>query len=239
MEISQGAQIAGLCLWFEESKALACSDFHLGYEGMLNSQGIFMPRYNFSQIKGRIEKSIEECGRPEKIIVCGDFKQEFGGISKQEWKEALDMMDFLQANCGELILIKGNHDNILGPIAGKKGITIAESYFLEKEKTLFIHGHKKPEKQAIANAERIVIGHEHPSVALRDGLKSETYKCFLKGKYEDKELIVLPSMITVGTGADLTMENNMSPLIKRSGDFEVYAVEDKPYYMGKLKDLEN
>jgi hypothetical protein len=238
VEISKGIKTIGLCLWFEKSRTLACADFHLGYEGMLNAQGIFMPRYNFNQIKERLEGIIKACGKPENIIVCGDFKQEFGGISKQEWKEALEMLDFLLANCTKLVLIKGNHDNIIAPIAEKKGVAVNECYFLESEKTLFVHGHKKPNENDLFGAKIIVMGHEHPSITLRDDLKRETYKCFLKGKYEKRELIVLPSMLTVGSGTDLTMENHMSPLIENIEDFEVYAVEDKTYYLGKLKDLE-
>jgi hypothetical protein len=45
-------------------------------------------------------------------------------------------------------------------------------------------------------------------------------------------------MLTVGSGTDLTMENHMSPLIENIEDFDVYAVEDKAYYLGKIKDLE-
>lgn len=239
MEIIKNAEIIDLCLWFRKSRLLACADLHLGYEGMLNSQGVLLPRYNFSQIKERFEKKVfPKIGKPEIILVNGDFKQEFGGISRQEWKEALDMIGFLQSNCEKLILVKGNHDNILGPIAGKKGIEIVGHYFLEKEKAFFCHGDKVPEKRLFAKAKLIVIGHEHPAVAIRDGIKQETYKCFLKGKFQRKDLIVLPSMISVGTGTDLTKEMNMSPLITNPEEFDVFVAEDKVYYMGRLGELE-
>ncbi|MEM4257042.1 MAG: metallophosphoesterase [Candidatus Diapherotrites archaeon] len=237
MILYKGVEAFGLFLWFSNSKALVCSDLHLGYEGFLNSQGIFVPRYNFDEIKKMFEKVFSEKGKPEYLIICGDFKHEFKGISSQEWRESFDMIDFLVKNCNKLVLIKGNHDNSLGVIAKSKGLEFLTEFFLSEEKTLFLHGDKLPSKDLVKKAKLIVIGHEHPSITLRDSVKSETYKCFLKGAYCNKVLLVLPSLIMVGVGNDITKEKTMSPLIEDINEFEVFAVEKDVFYLGKVKDI--
>ncbi len=46
-----------------------------------------------------------------RVVVNGDLKHEFGRITRQEWMEAKNFIEFLQENFNEVILIKGNHDN--------------------------------------------------------------------------------------------------------------------------------
>ena len=83
----------------------------------------------------------------------------------------------------------------------------------------------------------IIIGHEHPAVVITDGVKREKYKCFLRGTYKKKELIVLPSFNFVSMGTDVLHGKLLSPLLTNIEKFEVFAVEDKIYPMGKVKDL--
>lgn len=237
MELLDGIEALDLCLWIKRENAVAFSDLHLGYEGMMNAQGIFLPRVNFTEIRKSLEKVFSRTGRVDKIIINGDLKQEFGQITQQEWKEVLDMLQFLAENCNELVLIKGNHDKTLGPIATWHGVKIVEDYFLEKEKVLFVHGDKIPSAEKLEKAKTIVIGHEHPCVTISDGVKRETYKCFLAGKYKTKNLVILPSMCQVQLGHDVTREEALSPLVKNMGSFRVFAVEDRVYEMGKLKEL--
>jgi putative SbcD/Mre11-related phosphoesterase len=236
-EICRGVEITGLGLYLKKSRLLAVADLHLGYEEMLNKAGVMVPRFNFREIKARLEKIFSETGKPETIVINGDLKHEMGTISGQEWREVLDMLDFLSSRCSKIILIKGNHDNILGPIAEKKKVKVMDEFFAGKEKVLFIHGHKIPEKKKLKDIKTVIIGHEHPAVAVRDGVKEETYKCFLKGSFEGKALIVMPSMNSVYPGSDVTKEEALSPLIKETGEFESYAVEDKAYFLGKVKNL--
>lgn len=238
MKLVKGLEAVDLCLWLPESGTLAMSDLHLGYEGMMNAQGVFLPRVNFDAIRKRLaEKVFPKIGRPGKIVINGDFKQEFGTISRQEWKEAVEMLDFLSGHCDEIILVKGNHDTVLGPIAEWKSVRLTDRLFSENEGVLFLHGDREPAVKDLSKAETIVIGHAHPCVTVRDGVKRETYKCFLIGKYRRKNLVVLPSMNQLALGEDMTKGRAMSPLVKNLADFKVYAVEDGPYYMGKLKNL--
>ncbi|PIN84833.1 MAG: phosphoesterase [Candidatus Diapherotrites archaeon CG11_big_fil_rev_8_21_14_0_20_37_9] len=235
-EISSGIEIIDLAIWIPKEKLLAITDLQLGAEELLNNEGFFVPRTNFDEIKKIIEKIFEKTGKTKTAIINGDLKHEFGKISEQEWREAVQIIELLKKNSEKVILVKGNHDSIIGPVAQSRGVEVIDE-FLSESKVLFVHGHKEPEKESVKNAKTIIIGHEHPCVSIRDGIKSEKYKCFLKGKYQKKTLIVMPSMNQLSLGSDVTKEQTMSPLINKAGEFEVFAVEDEIYYMGKVKEL--
>ena len=83
----------------------------------------------------------------------------------------------------------------------------------------------------------IIIGHEHPAITIKDEVRTETYKCFLKGKYKNKTLIILPSFSLVSPGHDVLKSNNHTPYIHNIESFNIYVVEDKIYNFGKVKNL--
>ncbi len=239
-KLPSGIEIIDLAIWLPDEKLLAISDLQLGNEGMLNAQGIFVPRVNFNAIKERLETKIFpalKSGGIETILINGDLKHEFRTISAQERREVSDIIDLLESRCRKVILVKGNHDSILEPIANEKKVGLLESYSTPHRNILFVHGDKEPAAQQLKKANIIVIGHQHPSVTISDGVKRERYKCFLLGKYKGKPLIVMPSMNAVTTGSDILASDVMSPLIKNIEGFEVFAVEGKVFYMGKAGNL--
>ena len=238
-EILKGTKPIGLGLFFEKEKLLAITDLHLGYEEMLNKQGVFVPRTNFEAVKKRLRGMLKETGKLNIIVILGDLKHEFGTISKQEWREVIEMLQFLQRKCKKIVLLKGNHDKILGPLAEWEGIQIQEELYITGLGVLFLHGDKIPISENFKKAKTIVIGHEHPAVRLRDAVKGEAFKCFLKGKFKGKNLIVLPSLNSISTGSNVLREKLLSPFLsgQNLGEFEAWLVEGKAYYFGKMKKL--
>jgi len=239
-EILKGIRPAGLGLFLEEEKTLAIADLHLGYEEMLNSQGLFVPRVNFEKIKGILTEMFKELPKLHNVIILGDLKHEFGTISVQEWREVIQMLQFIQKHCEQISLVKGNHDKILGPLVKYEGLKIKDDLYITRGGVLFLHGDKLNESANFKKAKTLVIAHEHPAVSLRDGVKSELYKCFLKGKFKGKNLIVLPSLNSVSVGTNVLREKLLSPFLKEQdlGKFKCWLVEDKPYYFGKLGEME-
>ena len=225
--------------WIEADRALIIADLHLGIEEMLNRQGVLLPRFNFREIKKMLEKIFQKV-KPETIIINGDLKHEFGSISEQEWSEVIDMLRFLQQNCKKIVLIKGNHDTILGPIARWESVKIeGEGVFLPKTKIFVTHGETIPKSALFKKAKTIIIGHEHPAITIREQYKREQFKCFLVGKFRGKQLIVQPSMNAISIGTDVRREQLLSPFLQQNlGSFKVFAVADKVYDFGKLGELD-
>lgn len=239
-------EMVGLSLWLPKERILIVSDLHLGMEEHYQQQGLLLPKFQIKKIKEQFEEIFQKIKvRPQQIVIDGDLKHEFGRILPQEWKDILGLMDFLLENGSELILVKGNHDVILGPIAAKRQVKVVSEYQLGN--ILIMHGDQLPEKvkakAAIKNSikkniKTIIIGHEHPAITLREKSKREKYKCFLQGKWKGKELIVLPSFNPLWEGSDILKEKLLSPFLQDLSSFRVWVVsEGEALDFGKMKDL--
>ncbi len=237
MEISKGVEIIDLCLYLKKEKALVMADFHMGYEEALNKEGVLIPRLQYAETMKRLEKLLTGF-EINTIIVNGDLKHEFGTISETEWRHTLKLLDFLSEHCKKIILVKGNHDMILGPIAEKRGLEVKRNHIIGK--TMILHGDKIPHGEKFGSMKRLIIGHEHPAVSLHKDGRLETYKCFLRGKWKEKELIVMPSFNLVTEGTNVLREKLLSPFLKKNlDDFKVFIVSEGVYGFGTVKDIKN
>src|SRR3989338_445496 len=234
MEILKGIGIRDLALWVKP--CLIIGDIHIGYEEALNKQGVLIPRFQFKEVLERLERILQGI-KPKKILINGDLKHEFGTISGQEWRHTLQLLDFLAKHCGEVVLVKGNHDTILGPIAEKRKVKVVDYAEIESKhgKMLVIHGDRIPED--VSPYWTIITGHEHPAVSLKEGPRVELVKCFLVVKYKRKNLIVMPSFNLVVEGHDILKERLYNPFIEDLANMVVYVVADKVYPFGKVKEL--
>ena len=236
MKINKNIELIDLAVLVD--KTLIISDVHIGFEEYLNAKGILVPRFHFKDTIKKLDELFDKLKKRkikiERIIVNGDLKHEFGTISRQEWKETLEILDYFSSKAKEIVLIKGNHDNILGPIAKKKNLQIMDSYSIGG--ILIIHGNKKI--KIPKEIKTLIIGHEHPAITIRDKTKYEKYKCFLLGKYERKTLLVMPSFNTLLEGTDILKEKLLSPFLHDISKFKAYVVADKIYDFGIVKNLE-
>jgi len=229
------ATIVDLALKVEDY--LIISDLHLGYEQSLNADGIMIPRFQYPLIIKRLEE-IQRKSSCNNIVVNGDLKHEFGQISRQEWNETQEFLEYLKANFDDIVLIKGNHDNFTKFIAEKSNLQVEECYQLGD--SLILHGDKIQSNLDKADAENLIIGHEHPSIGIRSGERVEKIKCYLAGEYMKWNLIVMPSFNFVTEGSDILQERPLSPFLKAINreDMGVYAVENfEVFYFGKIKDI--
>ena len=236
MKILPHMEIVDLALYFDSTLVIA--DVHIGYEEALNKQGVLVPRLQFEEMAKRIGSILKTLkGDPVKtIVVNGDLKYEFGTISEQEWRNTLKFLDLLAKHCQDIVLVKGNHDTILGLIAKKRNVRVVDYYIAGK--VLVAHGDKTPNKETLKHISTIIIGHEHPAVSLKEGARVEQFKCFLKGRYKGRNLIVQPSFNTMIEGTNLLRDTILSPFLKQNLDnFAVYVVEDKVYNFGKVNGL--
>lgn len=236
MQISKGIEITDTALFIRKEKILIINDLHIGYEEALHNKGILVPRFQLDEII-RKTKSILEEKKARKVIINGDLKHEFGKVLRREWKEVLQYLDFLLENVEEVIIIQGNHDPIIKPIADKKGVKVVKEFRIRD--IHIVHGDEVIE----TDAKRIIIGHEHTAVTIREGSKWEKYKCFLKGKWRSKgkknhELIVVPSSNPLIEGTDVLRDELLSPYLKKIDNFRIFIVnENEIFDFGKVKEI--
>ncbi len=237
MEIDKGMRIYDLSLYLVKSKTLIIADMHLGYEEALNKRGVLIPRIQFKDTYERLEKILSKL-EIETFVVTGDFKHEFGVISETEWRNLLQMIDLILKYAKRLVVIKGNHDVALGPVARKRNIELLDYYKVED--MIICHGDEILGNEEFNSASIIIMGHEHPAIGLKEGTKYENYKCFLKGKWKNKELIVIPSFNILTIGTDVLRGRLLSPFLQQDlSKFEVFIVEQcNVYNFGKIKNLQ-
>ncbi len=77
----------------------------------------------------------------------------------------------------------------------------------------------------------IVMGHEHPALAITDGIRTETVKCFLLGDYRfsrrTAKLIVMPSSNPLVAGTDALRERPLGPLLDSFDGLSAFALLDE------------
>ncbi len=231
MELVKGIFIVEEAVYLKEQETLIISDLHLGYEGFLEKTGVLVPRFQLKDITKKIEKILKKV-KVKRIILNGDVKHEFGKISSQEWTDISKLFDLLSDY--EVIVVKGNHDVILYPITDKKNIKLVKEFRIGD--ILIIHGDYEPELDK--EVKTVIMGHEHPAISFKETGRIERYKCFLKGDYEGRTLIVQPSFNPLIEGSDVMKEQFLSPLFKNPLDFEIYVIDhEKVLDFGKLNKL--
>ena len=236
--ILPGARVIDYGLFFEKHRTLIVSDFQFGHEGQLIEKGVLLPPTQYKEARTRLEAIYGERGRVQETIIAGDLKHEFGRISEQEWQDILNIVAFMQRNSERVTLVQGNHDKLLGPLAQKRGLEVVMSRSFAD--VLVLHGDVVPLEAESEEVKTIVIGHEHPAVLLNDGVRREQVKCFLKGKWHGKNLIVLPSFDALTEGTNILREKKLSPFLQGDlGDFEAFVPLNsrETLYFGKLGNL--
>jgi putative SbcD/Mre11-related phosphoesterase len=239
IEIASGIQAVQLALYVPADDCMIFSDLQLGLEEHYSSQGMLVPQFNFKEIKKKLESIFEIKTKVSKIVLNGDTKHGFGKASNQEWREIMKLFELLSLHTKEIILIKGNHDIALEPIARFAKLKLEKEGLLLKNSHIYVcHGHEIPNNLNFQQAKTIVIGHDHPAIELKEGATKQKFKCFLAGKFEDKNLIVLPSFNFASIGSDPRKEA-LSPFLKQDlGNFNAWLIEDTVYNFGKLNDIE-
>ncbi len=208
------------CVWYEKKNTIIAADFHIGYESALKEDGISLPTFQKEKILDRLA-DIKNRYHPDSFIVLGDFKHNFGRSENQEFREVLEIMDYIIED-SSLVMIKGNHDNYLENYANMKGVP-----FYEEKMTLgdinLTHGHSKLHFDG-----PLIIGHEHPVIQIKDEVGSKMrLPCFLYNP--EQEILILPAFDPISEGRDVIRSRSfLSEGLDRfdPAEFQVYAITE-------------
>lgn len=210
------------CLYWKKEKILIVGDLHLGYEDNLNQRGIVFPKKQQEENFRLFQRVFLELRKKkiEKILLLGDIKHYFGGILRQESQDFDELIRFFENELDKKVkieIVKGNHDKILEPIIKKYENVTLQDYLIIKN-TLFFHGDPGSLKKVYEimknkKIEKVVVGHFHPVLVLKDkeDVKKEKYKCFLYGfsKEYNKEVVFVPSFFPLLEGSDIIKETGI------------------------------
>lgn len=220
MELVPGVEIAGVspALYVRKYRALIIADTHIGYEDELASKGVFIPRFQLRRVIELLDKLLNDFP-VSRLVVAGDLKHSFSGMSTVEKRELMKFFSYVLPKVEEVIVVRGNHDNYL-PILKKKFGFRFEEYVVLGE-YLIVHGHKPVPENVSSSWDYLILGHEHPSITLRDSVgRIGKFPCFLVGEISNlsKVFITLPATGAYQTGSRITLdkETYISPIIRES-----------------------
>lgn len=142
-----------------DKKHLVITDLHIGFEGNLAQNKIFVGKN--TTLNESLEEiySIIESQKPDDLILLGDVKSGINRISKNEWNEVPQFLQELQKKT-DVIVIPGNHDANIQRLV-PEGITLISSIGMILENALLTHGHTMPSEN-FAHVDKIIMGHVHP-----------------------------------------------------------------------------
>lgn len=231
-EILPGVRITSdRCLVLDEGPTVVLGDLHLGYERALEQEGMYLPRINTESIRECLNDILSRY-EPKKIVLLGDIKHDFKRAGYEEKQEVRKIFNLL-AEAGQVVAIKGNHDNYLQNIVADLGFLVVD--YIDIMGFRLEHGHVD------SGVRPVIIGHEHPSVripgSVGGGLKIQ---CFVHAEKEG--VIVLPPFSPFASGNDLVLDKDavMAPALKDSDypNAHLYGVTDMGLmYLGTLADI--
>jgi|UniRef100_A0A7J3Z8B8 putative phosphoesterase, SbcD/Mre11-related len=199
-----------------EHKVLLLADVHLGFEEYMATKGVFLPRLQLKKVIEIIERGLS-VANADTLIIVGDVKHLFDKLGRRESKDLGEFLMYVKKKFNRVVLVRGNHDNFVYSLSMRYSVEFYESFQLGS--ILFIHGHKDFQ---LHDYSLIVIGHEHPSIVLKDPVTETTSKfpCFLKVPLQNSStLVILPAAgaYQSGTAVSTSTESFLSPVVKKYG----------------------
>ncbi len=218
-------------LYLRRLRAVVLADLHLGFEEEAARQGYYIPRVQYLRAIQALDTALSATGA-EWVIFAGDVKHCFSELLRSEREELSRLFDYLRKKGLRVTVVKGNHDSYLPLVAKKYDVEVVKELLVDR--ILIVHGHKKVPKEYRGTIDYVVMGHEHPSIRLRDRIGFiAKLPCFLKAPYDKlgAELIVLPAVgvYQTGTTVSLSPDTYLSPILRE----EIDLTKIKPYVLAE------
>lgn len=164
-----------------EERVLVAGDLHLGLEKELRRKGV----HGIEETPGLVEhlSSLVVGEGVDRVLLLGDVKHTLGA-----WEPEKRAVGWLEEVPVPVHVVPGNHDGDLGEVA--PFLTLEDARGVVVGDVGLLHGHAWPSEE-VMRAGRLVLCHNHPHVALRDGLGHvSTEPCWVRAPVASNELVV-------------------------------------------------
>ncbi len=217
---------------------LIIADLHVGYASRFPLTLSFMQ--DVEGIARALNAARKAAGMPGRLILAGDILDDFGLKDPRTRSRLIHFIHMLKEDWDDVILLKGNHDPMLITTPFKDDLV---EYVCLPHGTaciLVTHGHTIP---SLTEDERdrlggIILGHEHPSIRVSDGIRSEKYAVYVSWEQLPTPLtsrripvLILPAFHPDVEGSDVHTGFH-SPLLSfaRMSDADIAIIEADRIY---------
>lgn len=219
-----------------DGSIMVIADTHLGFEESVAPGGLLGSVDTNRKIMQKIEALIKTY-QPTQLIFNGDLKHEFTKLPSfiYRWLEQFFSAYSKQM---EIIIIPGNHDASIVEFLKTQPVTIKPH--VTYRSALICHGDILfEERLEDPEINTVIIGHQHPAISLKMGIRDERYKCFLYGTTDDKNVLMLPCFHPLRSGANIITEGTITPYVHNEDldSYHVYVVEEDVYDFKTIKEI--
>ncbi|MBI0583580.1 MAG: metallophosphoesterase [Methanomassiliicoccus sp.] len=174
-------------------KVICVGDLHVGLESEMRARGVHVPSQTH-----RMERELTELSQGrDRVVLLGDVKNKVPGSTAQEHAELPRFFRSLQRNYSEVDVVRGNHDTNIEDFL-PTGVNVHPSTGFRIDDVGFAHGHTWPSPE-VMSASTLVIGHNHPTIALEDSLGNISKEpCWVRLKVREgtlKRYVEVPNEI--------------------------------------------
>jgi len=204
-------------VWLPSHRTLVVPDMHLGFAWVQRRRGQLLPVEGTADALTRLAEVTADY-RPQRIVFLGDLVH--AACDLQPLRHDLTALARQQAAGPELVLVLGNHDHRLSALLAEWSLAIRTVQMLDLGRFRLIHGHEPAPIEALEPPGRLVlIGHEHPSVEIGDGIATRM-KC--PAFAWDDRTLVIPAFSEWAAGCNLQRRDFLGP-VARTARFHTVA----------------
>jgi metallophosphoesterase superfamily enzyme len=163
----------------DDPGTLVAADPHLGFEGAMNRNGIYLPPRSLDPAGVLVKAAVETGSR--RIVLLGDVKHRLSGPTVEEGFDIKGFFRKLTEVVDRVDVCPGNHDGGLAD-ALVPGVELHGPRGFLSGDVGFWHGHTWPDP-ALFGGRRLLMGHTHPTVWFLDHLSTKVAEqCWLRAR---------------------------------------------------------
>lgn len=198
-------------VWLPRHHTLVVPDVHLGFSWVQRQRGQLLP---IAAADGAFDRlgSLQQDYAAERIVFLGDLVHAAADIAalRQSLAELVRRLSGASGRKPELLLVLGNHDHRLPALLCEWNLPIRTLPWLDLGRFRLLHGHEPAPVEALEPTGRLlIIGHEHPSLELGDGVASRV-KCPAFALADDT--LVVPAFSDWAAGCNLHRREFLGPI---------------------------
>lgn len=207
----------GLCcvapggLFDPATRTLVVADVHAGYVRALQGRGYLLPGVDDGELLARIA-GLRARLDPATVVIAGDVVHGPASLRPSADGEcALDRLLAALDGCAA-VLIPGNHDRGLDAALAGRDVTVCARWTFGRHAA--VHGDELDalrSERALARGRggRVVIGHHHPALVLRDASGARTKVMAFAWA---PGVVCLPALTPFARGGDLVLDDDATGL---------------------------